>query len=129
MRTGSKQNENESSGRLSPSPVALMKASFSDQKTEEELGLSASWCRAQDPDLFWCKVVPGDAHIDRRVGPFDIDADLTGAFGQPEVAAEPSEGRLQLTISHTRGLVACAIARHEGSNATSLSAFPWLRST
>jgi 4'-phosphopantetheinyl transferase len=38
---------------------------------------------------------------------------FTGAFGKPAVAAELSESRLQFNISHTRGLVACAIARHE----------------
>jgi len=40
MRTGSKEKENESRGRLRPSPVALMNASFSGQKRKKMLACS-----------------------------------------------------------------------------------------
>lgn len=38
---------------------------------------------------------------------------VTGEFGKPALAAHFRECNLHFNISHTRGLVACAIARHE----------------
>jgi 4'-phosphopantetheinyl transferase len=38
---------------------------------------------------------------------------VTGEFGKPALAANFHECNLHFNISHTRGLVACAIARHE----------------
>ena len=38
---------------------------------------------------------------------------VTGEFGKPALAADFREWNLHFNISHTRGLVACAIARHE----------------
>jgi 4'-phosphopantetheinyl transferase len=38
---------------------------------------------------------------------------VTGEFGKPALVADCAGGGLRFNISHTRGFVACAIARHE----------------
>jgi 4'-phosphopantetheinyl transferase len=80
----------------------------------DELARADRYHFASDRDTFIAAHALARAMLSDATGlPTAIWRYVTGEFGKPALAADCAGGGLRFNISHTRGFVACAIARDE----------------